>query len=134
MSAPILPHEQRSGKSERQLFDQDSRANDGVESLGFCTVSHCVQGLVDFGFLPVVEARKMHPRARIQKELKSSAYSGTPCLRSTFLMNRANIRASSLANAHVILEAAKTLPSNVRNATHIIRTIRTVLAALDFVA
>lgn len=76
----------------------------------------------------------MHPRARIQKALNSSAYSGTPSLRSIFFVNRANIRASSLANAHVILEAAKTLPSNVTNATHIIRTIRMVLAASDLVA
>ena len=70
----------------------------------------------------------------IQKALKQSAQTGTPCLRSIFLTNRDSIKASSRASAHVTLEAAKTLPTRVRHATLVMSTMNTVVAACDLVA
>ena len=76
----------------------------------------------------------MQPIAPIQKALKHRAKAGTPCFRSIRLTCLENISASSLANDHVILEAAKSLPTRVRRATLVIRTMKTVVAALDLVA
>ena len=76
----------------------------------------------------------MQPIALIQKALKHRAKVGTPCFLSICLTNLENTSASSLANDHVILEAAKSLPTRVRRATLVIRTMKTVVATLDLVA
>ena len=76
----------------------------------------------------------MHPIALIQNALKHRAKIGTPCLWLIFLTNLENTSASSLANDQVIFEAAKTLPMRVKKATPVIRTMKTVVAALDLVA
>ena len=76
----------------------------------------------------------MQPIALIQNALKHRAKAGTPCFRSICLTNLENTSASSLANDHVILEAAKILPMRVRRATLVIRTMKTVVATLDLVA
>ena len=76
----------------------------------------------------------MQPIALIQNALKHRAMAGTPCFRSICLTNLESTSASSLANDHVILEAAKILPTRVRRAMLVIRTMKTVVAALDLVA
>ena len=76
----------------------------------------------------------MEPIALIQNALKHRARAGTPCFRCICLTYLENTSASSLANDHVILEAARILPMRVRKATLVIKTMKTVVAALDLVA